>query len=129
MLKKGGMVEGLTINETPIPSRTCEACIQAKQAHAAFPQEAQNRAKIPGERTLSDVWGPAHIQSIGKWYYYISFTDDKGRYVGVRYLKKKSDSYDRIIGHVNMLERQYGHTPKFLRFDNGKELVNEKLKK
>ena len=41
-LKSNEMVNGLNIDESTIPSLTCEACIQAKQAHKPFPQEAKN---------------------------------------------------------------------------------------
>ena len=58
-LEKEGLVNGLTIDQSSIPSKTCEACIQAKQSHKPFPQEAKNRSKVPGERVLTDVWGPA----------------------------------------------------------------------
>ncbi|KAF8222697.1 hypothetical protein L208DRAFT_1320911, partial [Tricholoma matsutake] len=54
----------------------CKACIQAKQAHWPFPKEAKNRSTVAGERAMSDVWGMAHVESIGRWKYYISFTDD-----------------------------------------------------
>ena len=37
-----GLVNGLEIDESSIPSRTCEACIQAKQATHPFPKEAKN---------------------------------------------------------------------------------------
>ena len=41
-LHKSGMVEGLTIDESTIPSTSCKACIQAKQAHRPFPKEAEH---------------------------------------------------------------------------------------
>jgi transposase InsO family protein len=34
--------------------------------------------------------------------------------------------FDRIKGHVAMLRKQ-NRAPKYMRFDNGKELINEKL--
>ena len=85
-LKKQEMVKGLMIDESSIPSRSCEACIQAKQAHRPFPQEAKNRSTIAGEWIMGDVWGPAHVESIGKWKYYISLTDDAKRYVMTLFL-------------------------------------------
>jgi hypothetical protein len=58
MLKVKALVNGLVIDESSVPSRTCEACIQVKQTTQPFPKEAKNRSTMPGERTLSDVWGP-----------------------------------------------------------------------
>src|SRR5271156_5209350 len=70
-ISKEGIVDGLVIDQSTIPSNTCEACIQAKQAHKPFLKEAENRSKEPGERVMSDVWGLARIESIGKWKWYI----------------------------------------------------------
>ena len=61
-LKKQEMVKGLMIDESSIPSQSCEACIQAKQAHQPFPQEAKNRSMIAGEQIMGDVWRPARIE-------------------------------------------------------------------
>ena len=58
-LKTKGLVNGLEVDESSVPSRTCDACMQVKQATHPFPNEAENRSTTPGERTLSDVWGPA----------------------------------------------------------------------
>ena len=60
------------IDESTIPSRSCEACIAAKQAHRSSPKEAEHRSKVPGERTVSDV----RVESIGRWKYHIFFMDD-----------------------------------------------------
>jgi transposase InsO family protein len=128
-LDKQGLVSGLIIDQSSIPSHTCEACIQAKQKHKPFPQEAENRSEIAGERFLSDVWGPAKVTSIGGWRYYISFIDDAKRYDSILFLVKKSDSTERIKGHVVKLKQKFGRAPKFMRVDNGAELVNGEVKK
>jgi len=39
--KLNQLVEILNIDESTMPSQTCEACIQAKQVHRPFPQEAK----------------------------------------------------------------------------------------
>lgn len=129
-LKRQGMVDGLIIDETTSPSRSCESCIQAKQAHRPFPREAEHRSSTPGERIISDVWGPTKKESLGKSRYYITFTDDCTRMVTTQFMKTKDEAYSKIIDHCAAVERKYGgNMPKYLRFDNGKELVNEKLKK
>ena len=43
------MVEGFVINQSSIPSITCEACIQAKQSRKPYPIEAKNRSKFLGK--------------------------------------------------------------------------------
>ena len=75
-LHQENMVKGLLIDQSTITSKSCDACIQAKQARRSYPQEAKHRSQIPGERTMGDVWGPAGTEFIRRWKYYISFTDD-----------------------------------------------------
>ena len=78
---------------------------------------------------MSDVWGPARVESIGRWKYYISFTDDAKRYVTTLFLCTKDEAQSRIKEYVNMIENKFGRAPKYLRFDNGKELVNKELER
>ena len=42
--------------------------------------------------------------------------------------KKKGQAFERIKKYIAVIERKFGKPPKFMRFDNGKELVNEKLR-
>ena len=78
---------------------------------------------------MGDVWGPAHVESIGKWKYYLSLTDDAKRYVTTLFLKTEDQAGSQIKEHVNMIEKKYMQLLKYLWFNNGKELVNEELKK
>ena len=40
----------MAVNESSILSKSCEACIQAKQAHKSFLQEAEHQSLEPGEK-------------------------------------------------------------------------------
>ena len=128
-LSKNGMVSGLLIDQSSKPSITCEACIQAKQAHKPFPKEAEHKSEIPGERIMSDVWGPARVESIGRWKWYISFVDDCTRFSTILFLKHKGEATTCIKDYITKIERNFRKVPKWMRFDNGKELVNEETKK
>ena len=90
------MVDGLLIDQSSIASKTCDACIQPKQACKSYPQKVEHHSQTPGERVMSDVWGLAEKESIGKWKYYISFTDDCTQYVHVLFLKDKGQAFDCI---------------------------------
>lgn len=127
-LDKEGLVTGLSIDRSSIASSTCESCIQAKHARKPFPQEASNRSEIPGERTMSDVWGPIAVRSIGGYYYYISFMDDSTRFSTVLFLKDKTEAYDRVVEWCENTKRQFGKYPRWIRFDNGTEYINQKVK-
>ena len=112
-----------------IPSNTCEACIQAKQAHKPFPKEAKNRLEEPGERVMSDVWGPARVESIGKWKWYISFVDDCVQHGNILFMKQKSEAAGKIKEHLTKIHRHFGKWLKWMRINNGKELINKEIKK
>src|SRR6266508_4358749 len=128
-LDREGLVSGLEIDQSLIPSQTCEVCIQAKHAHQPFPKEAENRSEIAGERVVSDVWGPAKVKLIGGWSYYISFIDDAKRHSTVLFLAGKGDATGRIKGHVAKVKQKFGKAPRYMRVDNGAELVNMEVKK
>ena len=121
------MVNGLAINQSFIPSKTCDACIKAKQTHRPFPVEAKNRSQIPGECFMTNVWGPAKTTSICGWKYYISFCDDNIRYIMVVFLKNKGEAAIWIKEHVAKIKQKFSKVPTSMRADNGKELVNDKI--
>jgi len=124
-----GLVDGLTIDESSIASPTCESCIQVKQAHRPFPKEAEHRSEIAGEWIVGDVWGPARVQSIGGWSYYVSFLDDAKRLSTVLFLKRKSDAFQWIREYGAIVEWKFGKPPRYMCFDNGRELVNPEIRK
>jgi transposase InsO family protein len=125
-LHRKGMVSGFEVDTNSSPS-TCEACIASKITTRPFPKEAETRADLPGERTFSDVWGPARTRSIEGARYYISFTDDATRRTTVLFMKEKDEATENIKKYLAYVEAD--KKPKFLRVDNGKELINTETKK
>ena len=122
------LVQGFSVDPTSIPSNTCEACIQVKLSHKAFPSEAQNHLETPGERVMGNVWGPIGVKSIGGFYYFIIFLNDAKRYNTVLFLRNKTEAADRMEQHAEKIKQQFGKYPRYMRFDNGKELVNQCIK-
>ena len=122
------LVDGFDV-DTSTQSTSCDSCIQAKQTVSSFPKNAEGRSKIPGERIFSDVWGKIRTPSLGGAQYFISFIDDATRMVTVVTMKVKSEATGHIKQYVNEIERRFDRKPKYLRFDNGKELVNAEVKK
>jgi hypothetical protein len=86
-LKNTNAVSGMEIIESPEGLNfECEACIQAKAHTRPFPKESSTEIKEIGELIVTDVWGPAKTASIGKYRYYVSFTDVATRYMRVAFL-------------------------------------------
>src|SRR5271168_3232233 len=55
-LHREKMVDGMIVDQSSIPSKSCDICIQAKQARRSYPKEAEHRCRDAGERIMSDVW-------------------------------------------------------------------------
>ena len=106
-LKVKALVNGLVVDKSSIPLRTCKACIQVKQAMQPFSKEAENQSTMPGERTLSDVWGPAQVESIGKSKYHISFTDDATQTCMTLFMKSKGEATTQIRAYVAVIEKKF----------------------
>lgn len=127
-MQRMGIVGGFDVDESSIPSPTCTACLGAKLTHQPFPKKADWRSRIAGEGYHCDVWGPIKTESIWKNRYYVSFTDDATRMVQVYFMKEKGEASKFIAEHVAAVERKFGKGPAWMRFDNGKELVNSTTK-
>jgi len=127
-LDQDKMVDGMAVNHTSIASRSCKACIKAKHTHTPFPKEAKHRSETAGEHVMSDVWGKADTKSSEGYFYYISFTDDAKRFSDIKFMVDKKDAVPRIKDYATMIEQKFGKFPKWMRFDNGTELVNMETK-
>ena len=64
-----GIVEGMQLNDTVVPSSPCRGCIYGKQHRASFPKDGRTRATRFGQLTHSDVCGPMktslHTEPVG----------------------------------------------------------------
>jgi transposase InsO family protein len=124
-----GELSSIQVEGKPIETLHCEACIQAKITVRSFPKEANERAKERGERTHSDVWGPARVATIGKAFYYISFKDDATRYLTAEMMKTRAEVPVKVRQYLMKLETQLEKRPKKIRVDNAKEYTEGELKK
>jgi hypothetical protein len=82
----------------------------------------------PGKLMHIDLWGKYNVVSINGNQYYIVFIDDAGWYTTVNFLKKKDEAVQKVIEYLTHLKTQ-GRSPKAIRFDHGKEFINETLNK
>ena len=61
---------------------------------------------------MTDVWGPAPVQSFHKYQYFITFTDDATRMCHTLLLKTKDEAFDHITSYFNLIQTQYEMSPK-----------------
>ena len=71
--------------------------------------------------------GQMDVPSLSGSKYFLSFIDDKSRYVWAYILKHKSDVFEKFIEWKAMVEKQTGKKLKKLRSDNGGEYLSEQF--
>lgn len=76
------LVHGLKMNKM-LSNQDCVTCAKCKICVKSFPRASKNRAKDLLEVIHSDVCGPMNKNSIGGSRYFVTFIDDKSRYVSV----------------------------------------------
>jgi hypothetical protein len=120
------LVDGFNVDTRTLKT-DCVACTEAKQTVEPFNQST-NRVTQPGELTHIDMWGKYRVASIHGNQYYIVYVDDRGRYTTLDFLRTKDQAVQSVKNYVTRL-KALGRNPKALRFDRGKEFINEHLKK
>ncbi len=102
----------------------CDACLQGKLHRCSFPSSGAKRASEPLGLVHSDVCGKINTKSCGGAEYFLTFTDDKTRYVWVYLLKQKSELFGRFLEWKAIAEKLSGHRLRTLRTDNGGEFTS-----
>ena len=69
--------------------------------------------------------GPAQVQSLGGKLYYASFTDDYSHGIKIKFLAKKSDTYQSYLEYKAWVEQQHDAKIKALQSDCGGEYLNK----
>jgi hypothetical protein len=119
------LVDGFTV-DTRTPKPDCVACTEAKQTEEPF-NKSSDRVTEPGELTHIDVWGKYSVASINGNSYYNIFVDDAARFTSINFMKNKKEAVQHVKNYLTRLKTQ-GKLPKAVRFDNGKEFLNDELK-
>lgn len=96
----------------------CTACHLGKSHKLPF-NSSKTVYSSPFELVVSDVWGPAHVQSNG-FSYYVSFVDMHSRYTWLYFLKSKSEVFQCFLHFYRMVQVQFNHSIKVLQSDGGR---------
>jgi len=92
MIHKGA-IEGVELDSSPASS-FCEACVQGKAHRKAFPKVSETTYSKYGEKVITDLWGPAPVQSLGGHSYAHMLEDLFSREPHILFLKAKSKAFD-----------------------------------
>lgn len=102
----------------------CEACTEGKHHKSPFPVCGSTRAEDVLDLVHTDVCGKLSPRSKGGAEYFVTFVDDKSRYVWLYVLKSKSEVFSKFRDWKAMVERSTGRKLKVLRSDNGGEYTS-----
>ncbi|PKU83090.1 Retrovirus-related Pol polyprotein from transposon TNT 1-94 [Dendrobium catenatum] len=102
---------------------SCSSCILAKGHKLPF-ESSENRRHIPLEVVHSDVWGPAPVESLQGYRFYVLFIDDCTRFTWLYPMKHKNEVTSIFTNFKNYVEKLTSYQIKCLRSDGGTEYTN-----
>lgn len=102
--------------------------ITRKHHRSQFPTSRGKRANQLLGLVHSDVCGKMSSESLSGGEYFLTFIDDKTRYVWVYVLKSKDQVFSCFLEWKSMVERSTGQQLKTLRTGNGGEYTSNKFK-
>ena len=125
-LASGDLVEEFDYNASNDIS-FCEPCLKGKHQRSQFPTYSEKKKSEPLELVHSDVCGKLSSKSLSGAEYFVTFTDDKTRYVWVYVIKKKSEVFKKFCEWKIEVEKSLGRSVKILHTDNGGEFTSDEF--
>ena len=122
----GGMVTGVNLDMSSKPE-FCEACIKAKATRKHFPKESKTEYKSYGDKVMSDVWGPASVQSIRGNHYYNLYQDQSSHEEVVYFMKAKSEAFHNYRNYKAWVKVQRGAPIQIFGCDRGGEFMSNEF--
>ena len=127
-LAENGLVSGLKFDLSKDEPTFCEACVYAKATRKPIAKErVGERAMEFGAKVHTDIWGPAPVETIGGWRYYITFTDDKTRLTYLHLLHQKSEAFAAYQDFKAWCRTQHNAVVKVLHSDRSGEYLGKEF--
>ena len=101
----------------------CEPCVTGKHHRSQFPTSISRSNELLG-LVHSDACGKMNALSLSGAEYFVTFIDDKTRYVWMYVLKRKDQVFDCFVQWKAEVEKSTGAKLKVLRTDNGGEFTS-----
>ena len=105
----------------------CEPCVHGKFHKCPLPTSGARRADEPLGLVHSDLRRKITPKLAGGTEYFLTFTDEKTRYVWVYALKQKSEAFREFCEWKALIEKSSGHKLKTLRTDNSGEFISSEF--
>ncbi len=120
-----GCVKNLSITGSTQNLPFCVACAEGKMHVLPFPKSSETRENGVLDKWHLDLMGPIQVKSVGGKFYCMVVVDDFSRFSFVRFLAKKSDTFDVFKKLLAQIENQQERKLKVLRSDCGGEFINK----
>ena len=121
-LVRHNMVDGFDYNSST-ESDLCESCAAGKIHRCKF-QQSSRRSEEKLGLVHSDVCGKMGTKSLGDGEYFLTFIDDKTRYLWIYILKSKDEVFQKFLEWKALAENSSGHKLNVLRTDNRGEYTS-----
>ena len=102
----------------------CESCVEGKHHRHHYPTTGGKCSKEPLGLVHSDLCGKMSTESLSGAENFLTFIDDKTRYVWVYVLKRKDQVFKQFLEWKALVEKSTGRKLKALRTDNGGEYTS-----
>ena len=122
-LAKQKLVNGFNYDATK-EINFCESCVKGKHHRSQFPTSGGKRSEEPLGLVHSDLCGKMSAESLSGAEYFLTFIDDRTRYVWVYILKRKDQVFEKFLEWKALVEKSIGRKLKALRTDNGGEYTS-----
>ena len=100
--------------------------MNGKRHHFSFPKSGGKRASQLLKTVYSDVCGSIEAKSLGGAEYFVTFIDDKSRFVWI-YMLKHKEVFRKFIEWKAMVEKFSRKRVKTLWTDNGREFISKQF--
>ena len=104
-----------------------EPCVDGKHHRSSFPKSGGRRATKLLKIVHGDFRGRLEAKSLSGAEYFVTFIEDKSRYVWICILKNKSEVFKKFLERKSMVEKSSGEKIKTLCSDNGSEYTSKEF--
>jgi len=115
------LVTGMSITDRDPHEHPCKPCLEGKQTREVICKEATSHTDHVLGCIFSDVCSLLPTLSHKGFKYFVTFIDNRTRYVSISPLKKKSEVGKHLKAFVSRAEMDTGHKVKILHSDGGGE--------
>ena len=121
---KNKTITGIELDD--ISEFECAACEYGKQTRRAFPSAISRKLEV-GDLVHTDVSGP-HEPTYNGARWFIVLKDDASEFRMVHIMRSKEEASSKVLDYCAYIRTHFKKEVKFVKCDNGREFVNEKLK-